>query len=146
MGLATAPRRFQRRERSEVGLVAALVVAAALAWVLTYARMAGMDSGPGTELGDLPGFTLLWVPMMVAMMLPPLMPMVTAYAGGHQWGRDRRRALTSAAFVAGYLLPWCALGLVVYAIIEGVRSLDLDVFSWAQAGRYLAGGVLLGEL
>jgi len=144
MGSATAQPRFQRRERSEVGLVAALVVAAALGWVLTYARMAGMDSGPGTELGDLPGFTLVWVTMMVAMMLPPLMPTMTACAGAHDWGRDRRRALTSAVFVVGYLVPWCALGVVIYAIVEGVRSLHLDVFSWGQAGRYLAGGVLLG--
>jgi len=145
MGSATAVQRsFRRRERSEVGLVAALVAAAALGWVLAYALMAGMDSGPGTELGDPPGFALVWIPMMMAMMLPPLMPMVTAYAGAHRWGRDSRRALTSAAFVAGYLLPWWAVGMVIYAIVEGVRSLHLDVFSWGHAGPYLAGGVLLG--
>jgi predicted metal-binding membrane protein len=59
-------------------------------------------------------------------------------------GRGRRRA--SRAFVVGYPVPWCAVGLVIYAILEGVRSLHLDLFSSGQAGRYLAGGAALYQL
>ena len=47
------------------------------------------------------------------------------------------------AFVAGYLLAWSAAGLVAYALIEGVRSLDLGFLAWDQAGRYVAGGAIL---
>ncbi len=31
-----------------------------------------------------------------------------------------------------------------YALIEGVRSLDLGFLAWNEAGRYLAGSVILG--
>jgi predicted metal-binding membrane protein len=69
---------------------------------------------------------------------------VAAYAGTHQSGSARRRAHASAAFVLGYLIPWFAVGVVIYAIVEGVRSLHLGALSWGQAGPYLAGGVILG--
>jgi hypothetical protein len=35
-------------------------------------------------------------------------------------------------------------GLFGYALIEGVRSLDLGFLAWNEAGRYLAGSVILG--
>jgi len=35
-------------------------------------------------------------------------------------------------------------GLFGYALIEGVRSLDLGFLAWDEAGRYLAGSVILG--
>jgi hypothetical protein len=60
--------------RGEIGMVAALLAAAGLAWWSTADRMAGMDSGPGTALGSAGWFTGVWVTMMAAMMLPPLAP------------------------------------------------------------------------
>jgi predicted metal-binding membrane protein len=47
------------------------------------------------------------------------------------------------AFVAGYLLTWAALGMLGYALVEGVRSLDLGVLAWDEAGPYVAGGAIL---
>ena len=38
---------------------------------------------------------------------------------------------------------WSAAGLVAYALIEGVRSLDLGFLAWDEAGRYIAGGAIL---
>ena len=60
--------------RAELGIVAALLAAAGLAWWLTADRMAGMDAGPGTALGALGWFTGVWAMMMAAMMLPSLAP------------------------------------------------------------------------
>src|ERR1039458_9818668 len=60
--------------RSELGMVAALLAAAGLAWWATADRMAGMDAGPGTDLGALGWFLSVWVVMMAAMMLPSLEP------------------------------------------------------------------------
>jgi predicted metal-binding membrane protein len=69
------------------------------------------------------------------MMLPSIAPMVLAYARG-QIG-------ATPAFVAGYLLTWAAVGVLGYALVEGVRSLDLGVLAWDEAGPYLAGGAIL---
>src|SRR5215204_3477247 len=119
----------------QVGLVASLLVVAAGAWAVTGNRMDGMDAGPGTELGGLGWFAVVWVTMMAAMMLPSIAPMVLAHA--------RFRIGATPAFVAGYLLTWAAVGTLAYALVEGVRSLDLGLLAWDEAGPYVAGGAIL---
>ena len=47
-------------------------------WAVTVERMQGMDMGPGTDLGGLGWFAVVWVTMMAAMMLPSLSPMAVA--------------------------------------------------------------------
>jgi predicted metal-binding membrane protein len=118
-------------------VVALLLALAGVAWALTDRRMVGMDAGPGSELGGLGWFAVTWALMMAAMMLPAVAPTVAAY---------RRRAASPAAtpvFAAGYLIAWLAAGLLAYALVEGVRSLDLEFLAWHEAGRYIAGGVIL---
>src|SRR3954454_7667278 len=56
--------------RSQLGLVALLFALGGLAWWSTVDRMAGMDAGPGTDLGALGWFLGVWVVMMAAMMFP----------------------------------------------------------------------------
>ena len=119
----------------QLGLIASLLVVATGAWAVTGDRMSGMDAGPGTELGGLGWFTVVWVTMMAAMMLPSIAPMVLAHA--------RLQTRATPAFVAGYLLTWAAVGVLAYALVEGVRSLDLGVLAWDGAGPYVAGGVVL---
>ena len=48
------------------------------------------------------------------------------------------------AFAAGYLIAWLVGGLLGYVLVEGVRSLDLGFLAWDEAGRYLAGSLILG--
>jgi predicted metal-binding membrane protein len=123
----------------QIGLVAGLLAIAAGCWVLTGDRMDGMDAGPGTALGGLGWFMVSWAVMMAAMMLPASAPMAVGHARIRpaSWGRG------TLTFVAGYLLAWTAAGLVAYALIEGVRSLDLGFLAWDEAGRYVAGGAIL---
>ena len=102
--------------------------------------MDGMDAGPGTALGGLGWFLVSWAVMMAAMMLPATAPMAVAHVAR---SARRRRGRATLAFVAGYLLAWSAAGLVAYALIEGVRSLDLGFLAWDEAGRYVAGGAIL---
>ena len=133
--------------RIQVALVALLLVLAGAAWALTGDRMSGMDAGPGTELGGLGWFVVVWVTMMAAMMLPSITPMVLAHARLQEARREPGRpaaVATNALFVAGYLVAWAAAGVLGYAIFDGVRSLDLGFLAWDDAGRYVAGGVILG--
>jgi predicted metal-binding membrane protein len=131
----------------EIGWVALALTLAAVAWALTNDRMAGMDAGPGTDLGGLGWFTVAWVTMMAAMMFPSFAPMVLTHARMGKVRRDRRRAAPASAtalFVVGYLLAWAAAGLLGYMTVEGVRELDPGFLAWEELGPYVAGGVILG--
>ncbi|HEX5924345.1 MAG TPA: DUF2182 domain-containing protein [Baekduia sp.] len=147
MASATLRRAPALPTRVQVGLVALLLLFAGAGWALTGDRMSGMDAGPGTELGGLGWFLVVWVTMMAAMMLPSVAPMVLAHARIQEATRagGRLSALgVSIAFVAGYLVAWATAGLLGYAIFDAVRSLDLGFLAWEDAGRYVAGGVILG--
>jgi predicted metal-binding membrane protein len=123
--------------RTELGVVAALLAAAALAWWSTADRMAGMDAGPGTALGSVGWFTGVWATMMAAMMLPSLAPAAASFAGSVR--RELGRVLL---FAGGYLLVWSAAGIGAYGLFELGKSLFVGSLAWHSGGRWLAAGVL----
>ena len=124
------------REHPEV--VAAILVAAGLAWWWTVKRMAGMDAGPGSDLGTLGWFTGVWAVMMAAMMLPSLAPTAAVYAV-----LVRREPSRVLLFAGGYLLVWSAAGVVAYGLFELGKSLFATTLAWHSGGRWLAAGVLV---
>jgi predicted metal-binding membrane protein len=124
--------------RSRLGLVALLLALAALGWWSTADRMAGMDAGPGTDLGALGWFLGVWVVMMAAMMFPSLAPTTALYSRMTRQRRWTRPLL----FTAAYLLVWGAAGLVAYGVFRlGQNVLGGDL-AWHNGGRWFAGGVL----
>lgn len=130
----------------QLGLVVALVGLAAIAWLLTEQRMAGMDTGPGTDVGGLGWFLGVWVVMMGAMMFPSIAPMVVMFARIQEGRRARDQdvpAGVTALFVAGYLVSWATAGLAGYAVYRVAAELTGDAFSWENAGPYLAGGLIV---
>ena len=109
----------------QLGLISALFVLAAVAWAITNDQMAGMDAGPGTDLGSLGFFLGVWVVMMAAMMFPSIAPMVLMFARIQEGRREREAgapAGLTALFVGGYLVSWAAAGLVGYAVFELGRA------------------------
>jgi hypothetical protein len=114
MQAASLDRTPPRQRPVEVGPVASPLVIATGAWAVTRDRIGGMDAGPGTELGGLGWFAVVWVTMMAAMMLPSIAPMVLAHA--------RVRIRATPAFVAGYLLTWGAVGVLGWVLVEGCGS------------------------
>src|SRR5215211_5223255 len=139
---ASENRSLEAPTASAVWSVLFLVVIAGACWAVTVERMQGMDLGPGTDLGRLRWFAVVWVTMMAAMMLPSVSPMAVACVRA-EGGRPARSLVRTVAFASGYLLCWVVFGLLAYALVEGVRSLDVDFLAWSRAGRYLAGGVIL---
>jgi predicted metal-binding membrane protein len=130
----------------QLGLIFGLLLLAAVAWAMTGDRMAGMDAGPGTDLGGLGFWVTAWVVMMAAMMFPSIAPMVVMQARIEDGKREKglpTETGTTALFVGGYLLTWTAAGIVGYAIIEGARALDLGFLAWDSGGPYVAGAVIV---
>jgi predicted metal-binding membrane protein len=125
--------------RTRLGLVSLLLLLAALAWWSTADRMAGMDNGPGTDLGTLGWFVGVWVVMMGAMMVPSVSPTVALYA---QMTR-RRGPVRPLLFSTGYLFVWGLGGVLAYGVYEWGRSLLGADLHWNTGGRWAAGAVLI---
>jgi predicted metal-binding membrane protein len=140
---ASDDRPFAPPTASVVWPVLFLVAVAGVCWAVTVERMRGMDMGPGTDLGGLDWFAVVWVTMMAAMMLPSLSPLAVGYARA-AGGAQARSIAGTVLFAGAYLLPWAAFGVLAYALVEGVRSLELGFLGWDHAGQYIAGGVILG--
>jgi len=137
----------RRENRLQLGLIAALLASAALAWAATGELMSGMDAGPGTDPGTLGYFLGVWVVMMAAMMLPSTVPMVVTYArmqAGRQALGKAAVAGATAIFVGGYLIAWTGAGLLGYGIFELGRTVTGNLFAWDGVGPYLAGAILAG--
>lgn len=129
----------------QLGLIALLLLLAAVAWAISGEQMEGMDAGPGTDPGTLGFFIGSWVVMMAAMMFPSIAPMVLMHMRIQEGRRERGEAGVAGAtavFVAGYLLAWSAAGLLAYSIFQLGSAVTGDVFAWDRAGPYLAGAIV----
>jgi predicted metal-binding membrane protein len=120
-----------------------LIAVAGVCWAITARRMQGMDMGPGTDLGALGWFAVVWTTMMAAMMLPSLVPMGLTYAGASRRADASHPPAATFLFVCGYLLTWVGAGVLAYGSIKGAGSLDLSWLAWDRGGPYVAGGVIL---
>lgn len=94
----------------------AILIATALAWILTLVWINGADmvAMPGTMGMSVVSFTAMWGLMMAAMMLPSMAPFLRTYQATVV---DHRGARLSA-LALGYLLVWTAVGLVAYVVAD----------------------------
>jgi predicted metal-binding membrane protein len=123
----------------------ALVVLAALAWVVTIDQANGMEVGPGTMGLALPAFIALWIAMMAAMMFPSVAPVAIL------WARTIRARSTGAVrawristFVAGYLVAWAAFGMVAFVALLGSQRLvesAPELAKWLAVAIFVTAGV-----
>jgi predicted metal-binding membrane protein len=139
--MTAGPHVERRLSRSKPGTIGVLLVLAAGAWVISGARMAGMDAGPSADLGATGWFMATWVVMMVAMMVPVVAPMAARY-GPARWSMTARTA-HGATFVGVYLAVWAAAGLLTYELLTGARHVFGSAFAWEHAGRWAAVAVLV---
>ena len=128
------------------GVTAAILLAAALAtWIITVARMRGMDGGPGTDLGGLAWFVPIWVTMMAAMMLPAAAPMVLTFSrvSADRVRRGRGDPVPTWIFLSGYLLAWTAYGLAAFGLYTAISAVDAGFLEWDARGPAVAGGAII---
>jgi predicted metal-binding membrane protein len=101
--------------------------------------MAGMAMGgmaaAGWSLEGAATFVAVWTVMMAAMMLPAAAPMILIFASA-QARRARDVAVPTWVFVAGYILVWMAVGVLVYVLVQtgsemAARLSPADRAGWA---------------
>jgi predicted metal-binding membrane protein len=123
--------------RAHVGIVAVLVMLAAVGWWWTAGEMRGMDDGPWSALGSFGWFVGVWVVMMAAMMFPSVSPTVALYAR-----MSRSRSLPTV-FTAGYLATWAAAGVFAFLVALAGTHAARGALAWDKAGQTIAGVTLL---
>lgn len=122
------------RRGNEYLITLPLILVAAVSWWITV-RMASGMSGTGAMVAVLP-YTLGWVAMMAAMMLPAVTPVVRLYSRA----AARNRVAPTGSFVVGYLLVWIATGVPAYFLWRAMAMPLMDGEAWAAR---TAGAVLL---
>jgi predicted metal-binding membrane protein len=119
---------------------AALLAAAALAWVaiIAWSQLGGAMAG---NMGlELPAFLVAWTLMMAAMMLPSVAPVASLYSRSI----SERRALRLTEFTAGYLVVWASAGVLAFALgafIAGLADANSSLGTATGVGAYLACGL-----
>jgi predicted metal-binding membrane protein len=99
-----------RSAAAPAAALAATLGAAAACWAAAIALTRGMDMGIATRPGEIVSFTVAWVTMMAAMMLPGAAPAVARHV------RGCGKALAALPFTGAYLGVWAIVGLVAYAM------------------------------
>jgi predicted metal-binding membrane protein len=118
--------RDSRRDRAI--LAGSLVALALLAWLSLFVWGASPygvylhhETIAGPLLLEVSLFTLGWVLMIVAMMLPSSVPLVLVFAG--VVGRRPRPGLLVGLLLAGYLAIWSAFGAAAWLLDRGIHAL-----------------------
>ena len=136
-------------QRALLGVSALLFAASAtltIVWGASMSAMAEMPMPGGWTMSmvwmPMPGdtwagagarFVAMWLVMMVAMMLPPLLPVLSGF------GRSRLAALAGA----GYLAVWALFGAIVYALGSAGARVELAWPALARPVPLAAAAVLL---
>ena len=131
-------------------------VAATVAWCGPMAAMGGMPMPGGWTMSmawmRMPGqawpgaaatFLGMWVVMMVAMMLPSLVPMLWRYRQAVASAATGLGALT-ALVAGGYFLVWTLFGVAVFPLGVALASAEMRQPALARAVPVAVGVVVLG--
>jgi predicted metal-binding membrane protein len=150
----------ERACRNAVLGVSALVfsasAAATIAWCASMSAMGGMPMPgawtmsmtwmrmPGQSwLAAAASFMGMWVVMMVAMMLPCLVPMLWRYREAVANTSKRRLGPLTALVGVGYFLVWTAFGMIAYPVGVAVAAAEMQQAALASAAPSAVGVVVL---
>jgi predicted metal-binding membrane protein len=146
-------------DRAFLGVSALLfVVSAALttAWCASMSAMNGMSMPGGWTMSmtwmRMPGqtwchaaasFLGMWIVMMMAMMLPSLVPMLWRYREAVRDAQTTLLGRLTALVALGYFLVWTALGMAAFPLGVALTILEMRLPALARVVPMLAGVVVL---
>jgi predicted metal-binding membrane protein len=145
--------------RRLIGIAALCFVASAavtVAWCASMSSMPGMEMPGGWTMSmtwmRMPGqawsgvaasFLGMWMVMMVAMMLPALVPMLAVYRDALPRGARARRGLLTLRVAAAYFGTWLALGALSFPVGICLAQLAMHTPEIARVAPGVAGIVLM---
>jgi predicted metal-binding membrane protein len=119
-------------------LIFAVSVAATIAWCTSMSAMGGMPMPGGWTMsmawmrmcgqtwpGVASSFLGMWVVMMVAMMLPSLLPMLWRYRQAVGRIGETRLASLTVLVGAGYFFVWAVFGMAAFALGTTLAALEM---------------------
>jgi len=105
---------------------------------MLWMRMPG-ESWAGTATS----FVAMWTPMMVAMMLPSLVPILHRYRAAIGASGSTRGVGLTTLVALGYYAVWSALGAVVFPLGALLASVEQRLPALARATPIAAGVVIV---
>jgi len=109
-------------------------------WTMSTAWMRmGGQSWPGAAAS----FLAMWVVMMVAMMLPSLVPMLWRYRQAVGGAGEARAGRLTALVGAGYFAVWTVVGMAAFPLGVALAALEMQRPALARAVPTAVGVVVL---
>jgi predicted metal-binding membrane protein len=146
-------------QRAFLGVSALLFAASAavtIVWCASMSAMGGMPMPGGwtmsmawmrmpgqTWAGAAASFLSMWVVMMVAMMLPSLVPMLWRYRQAVGGTGEVRLGRLTALVGTGYFFVWTLFGLAAFPLGVALAAVEMQQPALARAIPIAAGGVVL---
>ena len=137
-------------------LVFAACAAVTIAWCAPRSAMGGMPMPGGwtmstawvrmpgqTWLGAAASFLGMWIVMMVAMMLPSLVPMLWRYRQAVGRTGDTRLGRLTALVGAGYFFVWTAFGMVAFALGVALAAIEMQQPALVRAAPFAVSAVVV---
>ncbi len=145
--------------RAVLGISALLFAASAavtVVWCASMSSMPGMPMPGGwtmsmawmrmpgqTWIGAAASFTGMWAVMMVAMMLPSLVPMLGRYRETVDLTGNPRLGWLTVRVGLGYFVVWGLLGVAVFPVGVAVATVEMERAMVARAVPLASGAVVL---
>jgi predicted metal-binding membrane protein len=150
----------ERGSQRAIFAISALLFAASAAvtivWCASMSVMGGMPMPGGWTMsmawvrmsgqtwhGAAASFLGIWIAMMVAMMLPSLVPMLLRYRQAAATIGDRRLGRLTALVGVGYFFVWTVFGIAAYPLGVALAAVEMQQPALARAVPIAVGVVVL---
>jgi predicted metal-binding membrane protein len=119
-------------------VVSEMAMPGGLAMSTPWMRMPGQ-----TWSGAAASFLAMWVPMMVAMMLPSLVPMLRRYRQAIGGAGGMRLVRLTALVGAAYYGVWTVFGMIAFLLGAALAAIEMRQPALARAAPIAVGAVVL---
>jgi predicted metal-binding membrane protein len=139
-----------------LALLFAVSAAVTIAWCTSMSAMGEMPMPGGWSMsmawmrmpgqtwsGAAAGFLGMWVVMMVAMMLPSLVPMLLRYRQAVERAGDTQLGPLTAIVGVAYFIVWTVLGMAAFALGVVLAAVEMQLPALARAVPIAVGMVVL---
>jgi predicted metal-binding membrane protein len=124
-------------------LIFAASAAATIVWCASMAEMAWMRMPGQSWLDAATSFLGVWVVMMVAMMLPSLVPMLWRYREAFARTGESRPGWLAALLGVGYFSVWTGFGVVAFPVGVALAAVQMQQPALARGAPIAVAVVLL---